>query len=167
MTARNHIRIAITGIPRPAGSKRSFPFRRDDGSLGVRVTDANKHAKVWKACVRDAARAVYGGPPLTGAVFVHMDFFLPRPKSHFGTGRNASNLRDTAPLKHIVRPDTLKLARGTEDALTGIIWRDDAQVVKLSIYKGYAGSHKGSAIVMVWATTESDVELIMRNGKGV
>lgn len=32
-------------------------------------------------------------------------------------------------------PDVLKLARGVEDALTGIVWRDDAQIVNESLSK--------------------------------
>jgi Holliday junction resolvase RusA-like endonuclease len=35
------------------------------------------------------------------------------------------------------KPDSLKLARGAEDSLTGIIYRDDAQVIDLNVKKRY------------------------------
>lgn len=33
------------------------------------------------------------------------------------------------------RPDVLKLARCAEDSLTGIVWRDDAQIVEEHLFK--------------------------------
>ena len=36
------------------------------------------------------------------------------------------------------KPDVLKLARSTEDALTGLIWMDDAQVWEMQILKRYS-----------------------------
>jgi Holliday junction resolvase RusA-like endonuclease len=37
----------------------------------------------------------------------------------------------------ISKPDVLKLARAAEDALTGIIWSDDALIVQEHLYKAY------------------------------
>jgi Holliday junction resolvase RusA-like endonuclease len=36
-----------------------------------------------------------------------------------------------------VKPDVLKLARAVEDALTGILYRDDAQIVTEVLRKRY------------------------------
>jgi Holliday junction resolvase RusA-like endonuclease len=38
-------------------------------------------------------------------------------------------LKGSAPEWPVARPDALKLARAAEDALTGIVWADDAQIV--------------------------------------
>jgi Holliday junction resolvase RusA-like endonuclease len=37
----------------------------------------------------------------------------------------------------VTRPDVLKLARAAEDALTGIVWRDDSQIVHETLAKVY------------------------------
>ena len=42
-------------------------------------------------------------------------------------------------------PDVLKLARGVEDALTGIVWRDDAQIVNESLNKVVGAAAPGAA----------------------
>ena len=43
------------------------------------------------------------------------------------------------------RPDLDKLCRACLDSLTGIVWRDDAQVVRLEASKGY-----GAPGVVIW-----------------
>ena len=70
---------------------------------------------------------------MTGALRVSFTFYRPRPKGHFG----AKGVRPSAPRYPTTKPDVLKLARAVEDALTGVLWRDDAQIVAESIYKDY------------------------------
>lgn len=123
------IRFTVIGRPQPAGSKSGAPIRRRNGSIGVAMRDSNPKAKPWQAIVANAAREAYSGDLLRGPLSVKMAFYLPRPKGHFGTGKNAARLRPSAPHFPTVKPDALKLARGTEDALTGVIWGDDAQIV--------------------------------------
>ena len=134
------VTIEVYGIPRPAGSKRAFPIKKNGQYTGRSiVTDASGQlGRDWRADVKAAAIAQYEGPPLEGALFVEIFFGLPRPKSHFGTGKNAGNLRKGAPLKHTKKPDVGKLARAVEDALSGIVWRDDSQIFCAFYYKEYA-----------------------------
>lgn len=132
-------RIAFTvlGLPQPGGSKRGFPIRRPNGTIGIAMSDANPKAASWKRAVAEAARQAYTGPLLAGPLSVSMIFYVPRPKGHYGTGRNAGEVRSSAPEYPTVKPDVLKLCRSTEDALTGILWRDDAQTVDLRCRKRY------------------------------
>jgi Holliday junction resolvase RusA-like endonuclease len=86
--------------------------------------------KSWRHAVASAAAQAYSGPLLTTqAVCMSIVFYRPRPTGHFGTGKNAGVLKPNAPEFPTTRPDTLKLARAIEDALTGVIWKDDSQVV--------------------------------------
>jgi Holliday junction resolvase RusA-like endonuclease len=39
----------------------------------------------------------------------------------------------------VTRPDATKLWRPTEDALTGIVWRDDSQIIRQLVRKRYCG----------------------------
>lgn len=75
---------------------------------------------------------------LEGAIGIEFVFHLPRPKSHYGTGRNAGVLKAGAPHHHTGTPDTSNLVKLVEDALNGLAWRDDAQVVRLVATKVYA-----------------------------
>lgn len=143
--------LRVRGLPQPAGSKRAFPYVRDDvargkrGWLGVRVTDDNPRAKPWKARMARAAKKRYFGELLREPLYVQFVFTMPRPKGHFGTGRNAGRVKDSAPEWPAVKPDVLKLARAAEDALTGIVWVDDALICEELIKKRY-GAEPGVTI---------------------
>ena len=56
-----------------------------------------------------------------------------RPKGHFGK----RGLLPSAPIAPIVKPDLLKLARAVEDALSGLVYKDDAQIVREILDKHY------------------------------
>lgn len=141
----------VPGRPQPAGSKRAFPIRRKTGAMGVAVTDDNPATKGWQAVVLwEAAGAMdsAGAEMFAGPLGLAVTFTLRRPKGHFGSGRNADKLRDSAPRWPIVKPDATKLLRAVEDAMSGVVWRDDAQVVEQMASKVY-GSPEGAQIA-VW-----------------
>jgi crossover junction endodeoxyribonuclease RusA len=69
---------------------------------------------------------------------VDFQFRMPRPKSHFRTGKHAGEIRSDAPLLHITKPDTTKLVRAAEDGATGILWADDSQICLQSASKLYS-----------------------------
>lgn len=115
----------VPGLPAPGGSKKVFLNRKTGKPI---VTDAGGKAnKDWRAAVAFAACEIFS-KPLSGPVKLQIVFYLPRPKAHYGTGKNSDVLKENAPLWHEKRPDGLKLRRSVEDALTGIAWIDDSQV---------------------------------------
>jgi len=125
------IEFTVYGDAKPAGSKRAFAIRRGGIPTGqVAVSDANPKAKAWKQEVSAAAfKACWDAQdcPLDGPLRVSMRFFRLRPKSHYGAnGLNRKGRESVAPTS---KPDVLKLARGVEDAMTGIVYRDDSQIV--------------------------------------
>jgi len=68
-----------------------------------------------------------------------MVFVLNRPKAHYGTGKNARMLKPSAPTEPTVKPDLIKMARAVEDAMSGIVYKDDSQVCKYrNLEKRYA-----------------------------
>lgn len=134
------IQFTVHGLAQSAGSKRAFAYKKADGSgkLGVRVADMNPKAAEWKNLVRDkAAEAMAGVPLLDGPLCLEVIFFRPRPKGHYGSGRNAQMLKAGAARQPTTAPDTTKLVRCLEDALTGVVWRDDSQVVIQHAEKWY------------------------------
>lgn len=146
------IEIVVPGRPQPGGSKTAMPVRRgkvylhdSNGRPIVNTIDANdKKVRPWKKAIADVAQYTYHGPPLEGPLIFEMTFFVHRSKSHFGTGQNARLLKDSAPLFPMSKPDLTKLVRPVEDALTGILWVDDAQIVDQIPRKRFAEgySHK-------------------------
>lgn len=130
------VNFFVPGLPAPAGSKKAFAH----ASTGkIVVTDTSgKRGRDWRASVADhAVVAMQGRGLMLGPVRLLVVFGMPRPKGHYGTGRNASRLKAGAPKHHTTKPDATKLLRAVEDAMTGIVWRDDAQVVEQEVRKIY------------------------------
>ena len=122
------IRFTVYGSAEPAGSKRAFVVNGH-----AVVSDANRKSRGWKTQVSATARDAYRGALLDGPIAVTMRFYRPRPAGHMGK----KGVRASAPGHPATRPDVLKLARAVEDALTGVVWRDDAQIVDERLFKRY------------------------------
>lgn len=138
------IMFFVPGIPRPGGSKRVFPIRKAGILTGkFIVTDAAGQAnKDWRASVAHEAKIAMEARslgPLTTPVMLTLNFRLPRPKGHFNS---KGVLKPSAPEYPTSRPDVGKLARSTQDALTHIVWIDDAQIVEETHRKLYV-EHNG------------------------
>ena len=73
-----------------------------------------------------------------GAVKMECDFVFKRPKSHFGTGRNAGKLKLSAPVFHIQTPDADNCLKFIKDCLNNHAYKDDSQVVSVAIRKRWA-----------------------------
>ena len=144
---RRTLSFTVAGVAAPQGSKSLLGH----GAL----VESSKRVAPWRTDVREAAIAAMGRAgwqPLTGAVDVDIEVFLPRPKSHYGTGRNANAVKHTAPLYPTGHNsgDADKLARAILDALTSAgVWLDDAQVVKLRASKHWATFTPATSI-FVW-----------------
>lgn len=140
------ITFFVPGIAKPAGSKRAF-FNKHTGKAAI--VDACKTSGDWKGDVKAFAHTemIGKGPPRTGPLHLFVGFILPRPKSHYGTGKNAGVLKPSAPTWHTSKPDATKLLRCIEDAMTGIVWTDDAVIAKQEVFKGY-GSQIGAKVTV-------------------
>ncbi len=142
----------IFGEPRPQGSKipqviyRKGPKGPEpvvkNGRVIVVARDDNPDLRAWRQGVAQAARRAYGGPLLIGAVSLEITFYRPRPRSHYGAGRNAGRLKPYAPKWPTTKPDNTKLRRAIEDALSGVIYRDDSQIVDGMDYKRYGDCYR-------------------------
>lgn len=146
-TSTDAISFFVPGVPAPGGSKRAFVVN----GRAV-VTDDCKRNKPWRQAVTLFAADAYHGDPLTGPLVVEVVFTMPRPKSHYRTGKHAGVVRDDAPAWHTKKPDATKLLRALEDALTGVLWTDDAVIAEQRVDKVY-GNRPG-AYVTVWTLKE-------------
>jgi len=129
------IQFFVPGIPKTAGSKRAF--MRPGMRFPVVVEDC-KGSKDWRGDVKRFA-SEHCKSPLTGPLMVEFHFFMQRPKGHYGSGRNEDVVKASAPRSPAKKPDLLKLARAVEDALTGVAWKDDSQIVIEELSKAWSG----------------------------
>jgi len=133
-------------VPGTKGSAKAFVV----GGKARIVNDSAKAAP-WAELVRqEARRTTAHAEPLRGPVEVRITFFLPRPKSHYAKARGGgSYLRPTSPTFVTTTPDGDKLTRATWDALTGVLFADDSQIVRWSGEKRYADPEPVGAVIEV------------------
>jgi len=118
------IQFRAFGVPQPQGSSRAFVR-----GGRAHITTANPKLHSWRDVIGwEATRAMVGTDMIDMApVEVRATFILSRPKS-------APKSRQWPTTK----PDSDKLARGLLDAITGVCFRDDSQVIWLTVGKRYA-----------------------------
>lgn len=134
--------VHVKGKPVPQGSMRPM-VNRHTGQAIVKANNADKLYEYRNNIVNEIRLARERGnvlsEPIVGAVELQVVFFLPRPKSHYGTGRNADVLKPSAPAHPTSPPDADKLLRSVGDSLTyADVFGDDAQIVKIVARKEYA-----------------------------
>ncbi|GAG26537.1 unnamed protein product [marine sediment metagenome] len=135
--------FTVYGKQIPQGSKRTVPIYRAGKPVMkgnrtlTRVADDNPGLPAWRQEIAHAARYAYDGEPMPGPFALTVQIVRPRPRGHFGTGRNADRLKPSAPAFPTSAPDTLKLARAVEDALENVLWLNDAQIVRHILSKNW------------------------------
>lgn len=134
---RRSVTFDVYGLPKPKGSARGFVVMKAGKARAI-VTSDNKSLKSWEHSVRDAAQRAVGEHYFTDAIRLEIEFWFPRPKSvsrkkrpHFTT-----------------KPDLSKLVRGAEDALNGVLFRDDSQVVSIQATKRYVEGPAGARLTV-------------------
>lgn len=128
------VKFTVYATPIPQGSMKGFVLPGKGGAKPRAIlTSDNTKLKPYRGEVtREAMVALRNAgmqePMAARHVPVSMviDFYLSRPPS---VPRKRTEM--------VVKPDLSKLVRSTEDAMTGILYVDDAQVVELSVRKHY------------------------------
>ncbi len=105
----------VPGLPAPKGSTRAF-LNKWTGRIAV-TADNRVTQKAWQSSVT-ALASIHLRGPTAGPVWIGASFIMPRPKS---LPKRVQH--------HLKKPDYDKLLRCVLDGLTGIAYRDDAQVV--------------------------------------
>lgn len=98
----------------------------------MNYTPAKHPVTAFKATVRMAAQQAYKGPVLQGPIGIVVVFVMPRP------GRLRWKTRPMPRCLHTGKPDLDNLVKSLKDSLTGITWRDDAQIAHENLSKVYA-----------------------------
>ena len=126
--------VFIAGDPKPQGSKQGF-------IRGNRVVlvEAQKQLPAWRDHMTRMLqlKKLEHETAFTTAVNVALTFWLPRPKSvkrQYATGTY----------------DIDKLTRAVLDSITKAgVWRDDSDVVDLTVRKTYADTHEPGVLISI------------------
>lgn len=124
--------FTVFGTAAPQGSKRHL-------GNGVMV-ESSSRLRPWRNDVRCAAiDNKPAGWDMARSMALDLIFWFPRPASHYGTKNGISYLKANAPAEPVSARvgDIDKLSRAVLDALTGVAYLDDRQVVQLKARKAY------------------------------
>lgn len=123
----NRLSFTVYGTPVPQGSMRAF---YKQGMKRPIITADNPKTKPWRQEIASVAlEAMKGRLKYEGPVWLYAEFYFEKPQK----------LKKGSAGRKITKPDLSKLIRALEDALTGHIYRDDAQIVSCMASK-YFGS---------------------------
>ncbi len=140
--------FTVPGKPQPGGSKKGFISRGKHGTKDrvLIVDDNHDGVKPWKNHIQIvASELMRSRAPFEGPLMLVVQFYVERPKGHYGV----HGVRRSAPRYPTVRPDATKLLRPLEDALTGILWKDDSQIVEQIVRKRYGDPPRAEVKVAV------------------
>lgn len=138
--------LTILGDPKAQGRARA----RNAGSF-IQIYDDPKSRKAKDsliAVIQDEAPESLLDCPLR----VDLHFYMPRPKGHYGTGRNEGKLKDSSPTRHTKRPDIDNLRKLVMDALTKVFWRDDSLVCEGTTIKNYSEKPRTEIFIKLLTT---------------
>jgi crossover junction endodeoxyribonuclease RusA len=119
-------KMTVYGHPEPQGSSRAFTPK---GWKRPVITSSNPKLKSWRQEIAKSAVGLLGEG---------RDILFAKPSAVSLTARFYFQKPVSAPKKvtqKTTKPDCDKLARGLADALTGIVYTDDAQIVELRVEK--------------------------------
>lgn len=101
------------------------------GNKQIMVYDPKK-SRDFKEIVRMYCRMAYQMEPLQGALRMRIDVYKEIPKSFSKAKRNEAL---SGKLRPAVRPDWDNYGKGISDALNGILFVDDGQIVEGTVCK--------------------------------
>lgn len=120
------MKIIIRGNPIAQARPRFFIRQKTIGNQKLIGAQDHPKSKAWKETVRWQA-IEQNVCLMEGPITLKLDFMMLRPKSLSNQVKY-----------HVKRPDIDNLTKSILDALNGICWRDDSQIVMLRATKNYA-----------------------------
>ena len=132
------IRLTVYCRPQPQGSTKAFIPKGWNRPV---ITTDNSKLKPYRQEVAQCARIAMGNTPMIPRsipVSVTCDFYFAKPPS--------IPKRRTFPT---VKPDGDKLLRATWDAMTGIVYEDDSQIVRWEGRKHYGLPERVEIVVAI------------------
>lgn len=155
------IRVFVPGAPQTKGSAKAF---MRPGAKFPTVMNDNPRNKSWEGQVKHALLESGHEFRREQPVYLTLQFWFTRPKSHYRGGKNATLLANSAPFWHVSKPDLDKVIRSVKDACKGIVYADDSQVYAVNAIKRYADrfdGQEGVEIQVEYVTNELPAPVIV------
>jgi len=115
-----------------------------------------------KMDIRRMLQALAPDAPLDEPLEVVIFLYYGRPKNHYGTGRNARRLKESAPIWKATAPDRDNADKFILDALKGIFWRDDSRVCAGQVIKQYSETPRTEIIITKLAKNHEEKMLYLQ-----
>lgn len=117
-------KLTILGDPVAQGRPRFFTRGQFHGAFDP--PKSRNYKDMVRAQVLEQIRGYDSMPdPVTCPLEMTVSIFMPRPKSR------------AKALHHVVKPDASNVVKGIEDALNGLVYKDDSQITRLHATKEY------------------------------
>ena len=87
--------------------------------------------------------------PFTGFISFKITFYMPRPKSHYRTGKYSHLLKANARAFHNVKPDIDNLVKFYMDLMNKVFYVDDSQIWALAAIKVYSWENNPRTEVII------------------
>lgn len=117
----------------------------------VRMTQRGKYVdksairyRNYKSAVRLSAMSQYKGELIDTPIEVACRFYFAPPKSYTKTKLKQISSKQ---MLYTKKPDVDNLFKGVTDALNGVIYKDDSQIVKATMHKEY--SNEDSIVIEI------------------
>ena len=120
------LRFTIFGKPKPLIRH----FQRKDG----RTFDPSYNDK---KAIKLKTNKFAPKTPIEGSIRIYLQFYMPRPKSHFRTGKFKNEYKPNVPIFHTNTPDIDNLIKMILDSLNKKFFIDDKQICQLQAEKLY------------------------------
>ena len=126
-----HEPVTISVCGEPQGKGRARAFLRG-GHIGHYTPEKTR---TYEGMIRSAAMDVIGNkPPFEDPVEFVLRAIFPVPASWSGRKRERALLGEIKPAK---KPDLDNVAKAWNDALNGVVYRDDALICRMTLDKRY------------------------------
>ncbi|MGI9492184.1 MAG: RusA family crossover junction endodeoxyribonuclease [Geminicoccaceae bacterium] len=130
------LRIIVEGVPVAKGRPR---FTTVNGFAASYTPKKTQNYENWVRMCGVQSMSMAGRSTMDDALDITIIAHVPIPSSWSGKRKRKAALGEISPTK---RPDLDNFVKAAVDGLTGIVWRDDSQIVNLTARKLYGETPK-------------------------
>ena len=134
MTEYNGVKFTVMGTPVAKGRPKFA--RRGNFVATYTPTKTVNFESIVKLSFMQSVGTDF--TPYDEALCIRVNAFFTRPKGHFGSGKNAGELKKSAPKHMLTKPDADNVLKACIDALNGVAFTDDKLIVHVHASKAYS-----------------------------
>lgn len=135
-----NVQFNVPGTPVPKGRAR---FARHGKNVVAYTPDETaRYENLARLC---AAAAMTQSEPFVAPILLHVQIYLPIPASW---SKKRQGLAADGMIAATKKPDADNVLKALKDGMNGVVYRDDSQVIEMSVLKRYGVSpHVSIAVV--------------------